>query len=244
MKPTMLVALIALSTPLTATDGVIEGDGTPKPEPITYEVADVTGKLWLEVEPEARRLESGDQPVSGDRLRTGSSSAATLGVPTHTAVFRLDAKTTCTLAHGRPGLLLHVERGRFRALFGSFTGEHDRLVTTPSAVLAVRGTDYGVTVDKKGATELVVFEGVVEVLDPTGAAPPVRVEAGHRTRIRVGRPPTAPKAHRTSGADWNRRGSVPPPGIGPGGNPLGVGGTPPASQGAGSGSGGSKRRGG
>jgi hypothetical protein len=237
----IVLALLAASIPAIATDD-------PVAVSITYEVVAVDGKLLLEVEPEPRRLNPGDRPVSGDRLRTGSSSAATLGVLSHTVVFRLDAKTSCTLAHDRPGVLLHVERGRLRAMFGSYTGTDPRLVTTPSAVLAVRGTDYGVKVGKKGRTDIVVFEGVVEATDPAGAWPPVRIEAGERTRFRYDRPPETPSSHRLTPHDWDRGFDQPPPGSDRGGSltPDGRGASPGSSAGAGSGSSGSgsKRRGG
>lgn len=235
MRRAILIALLAASAPVVGVD-------TPGPVPITYEVVAVDGRLFLELKTEPRRLNPGDRPVSGDRLRTGSSSAATLGVPSHTTVFRLDAKTSCTLAHGRPGVLLHVERGRVRAMFGSSTGTDPRLVTTPSAVLAVRGTDYGLKVKKNGDTRLVVFDGVVEAIDPTGRRPPVRVEAGQQTRIRPGRSAEAPEPHRLTPNDWDRGLDSPAPGMGTdGAMPGGQSGSPGAGQRSG---GGSKRRGG
>jgi len=213
------------------------------PESLTYEVAAVDGKLFLEAEPEAHRMSPGDEAVSGDRLRTGSSSSATIGAPSHSTVFRLGAKTTCTLAHDRPGVLLHVEKGRLRAIFGAFSGAEPRLVTTPSAVLAVRGTEYGLRVRKNGATHVVVFEGVVEVSDPDGLRPPTRVEAGQQTRVRIGRPVETPERHRFTPADWDRGLSTPPTGIGGAGMQQGTPGGPDGA-GAGAGKGGSKRRGG
>lgn len=235
MSRGILIALLSLSLPVT-------GNGDTEPVPIAYEVVAVDGRLLLEVEPEPQRLHPGDRPVSGDRLRTGSSSAATIGAPSHTAVFRLDSKTTCTLAHDRPGVLLHVERGRLRAMFGSYTGTDPRLVTTPSAVLAVRGTDYGLKVKKNGDTRLVVFEGVVEAIDPTGRRPPVRIEGGQQTRIRTGRAAEAPKPHRLTPNDWDRGFDAPGAGMGTNGAmPGGPSGAPGAGQRSGSGS---KRRGG
>ncbi len=235
MNRAILIALLATSAPVVGVD-------TPVPVAITYEVVAVDGTLFLELETEPRRLNPGDRPVSGDRLRTGSSSAATLGVPSYTTVFRLDSKTTCTLAHDRPGVLLHVERGRLRAIFGTFTGTDPRIVTTPSAVLAVRGTDYGLKVKKNGDTRLVVFDGVVEVVDPTGTKSPVRVEAGQQTRIRPGRPAEAPEPHRLTPNDWDRGFDAPAPGMGTNGAmPGGQSGSPGAGQRSG---GGSKRRGG
>lgn len=237
MRNVILIALLAISIPVTATD---EDAGS-----ITYHVVEIQGKLFLQVEPE-ERLSVGDQAVSGDRLRTGSSSAATIGVPTHTTVFRLDAKTSCTLAHDRPGVLLHLEKGRLRAMFGNYIGTDPRLVTTPSAVLAVRGTEYGLKVKKNGDTQVVVFEGVVEIIDPLGQAPPIRLEAGQQSRIKTGRPPTAPATHRFTPHGWDqgRAGTVPEMGAGGAGSGSQRGSLGSSGSGAGSGQSGSKRRGG
>jgi hypothetical protein len=208
MRYAILIALIAMSGPAAATD---EGA-----ESITYDVVQLEGKLFLGAEPEEQRLSVGDEAVSGDHLRTGSSSSAAIGVPSHTAVFRLQAKTSCTLAHDRPGVLLYLERGRLRALFGSYTGTDPRLVTTPSAVLAVRGTEYGLRVKKNGNTEIVVFSGVVDVNDPSGKNPPIRVEAGQQSRIKAGRPAQAPTPHRLTPFDWDQGRTASSPGMGDG----------------------------
>ena len=238
MRYAILFTLIAISISAAATD---EGA-----ESITYDVVQLEGKLFLGAEPDEKRMSIGDQAVSGDRLRTGSSSSAAIGIPSHTTVFRLQAKTTCTLAHDRPGVLLHLERGRLRALFGSHTGADPRLVTTPSAVLAVRGTEYGLKVKKNGATEIVVFSGVVEVNDLSGKNPPIRVEAGQRSRIKTGRPPGSPAPHRLTPNYWDQGRSTPPPGMGAGGPNSGAQGGASGAQGAGAagGQGGSKKHGG
>jgi ferric-dicitrate binding protein FerR (iron transport regulator) len=54
----------------------------------------------------------------------------------------------------------------------------ERQVAVPGALLAVRGTRYGVEVDKAGRSTLVVFEGVVEVLPKVPHTEPIRVKAG------------------------------------------------------------------
>jgi hypothetical protein len=244
MRRAILIAILALAVPGAATDETETVE-------ITYDVVAVQGKLLLEIEPEPKRLEEGDHAVSGDRLRTGSSSSSTIGVPTHTAVFRIEPKTSCTLAYDRPGVLLHIEKGRVRAMFGEYAGDDPRLVTTPSAVLAVRGTDYGVKVKKNGETRVVVFEGVVEMIDPTGVHPPTRIRAGEQTRVRSGRAAEAPSPHRLSPMDWDRGRMAPgnsgygaDPGRVPGAGSFGSG---AGANGSGSGSGGgsgSKRRGG
>ena len=239
MRRGLLVAGLLAAFAATAADD-------PEKKTLTYDVIGLEGKLLREVEPKPERLEIGDQAHSGDRLRTKSSSQADLEVVSHAALFRLGSGTRCTLAHDRPGLLLHVEKGHLRAIFGAFSGEDARLVTTPSAVLAVRGTQYGLQVEKDGDTRLVVFQGVVDVIDPTGVHPPVRVESGQQTRIKVDKPPKTPSEHRISPRDWDlgRGGSI-PGAAGSGfnsGSQGGATGSPgPGSQGAGSGS---KRRGG
>jgi hypothetical protein len=80
----------------------------------------------------------------------------------------------------------------------------ERLVTTPSAVLAVRGTEYGIEVEKDGDTSVAVFEGIVEVSDPRGVGEPVRVQAGNSTRVRKGKAPSRPKPHGLSANDWDQ----------------------------------------
>lgn len=239
----MRITIAAVIFFAAATIAAVGGDD---PQILTYEVVAVDGKLFLEAEPEPHRLNVDDHAVSGDHLRTGSSSSAAIGVPSHTALFRLDAKTSCTLAHERPGVLLHIEKGRLRAIFGEYSGTAPRLVTTPSAVLAVRGTEYGLRVKKNGDTNLIVFSGVVEVTDIDALGPPVRVEAGQKTRVRFGRPPEAPKNHRMSPMDWERGWSSSPQGMSGSGFAPGSQSGSSGSLGAGSNSSGSgsKRRGG
>jgi len=238
MRYAILIVLIAMSGPAAATD--------ESAQTITYEVVRVEGKLFLAAAPEEQRLSVGDEAVSGDRLRTGSSSSAAIGVPSHTTVFRLQAKTSCTLAHDRPGVLLHLERGRLRALFGSHTGTDPRLVTTPSAVLAVRGTEYGLRVKKNGDTEIVVFSGVVEVNDLSEKNPPIRVEAGQQSRIKTGRPVQEPVPHRLTPLDWDQGRTASSPGRGDGRGFSGPQSGPLGAPGAGAAGnqGGSKKHGG
>jgi len=242
MIATLSVAAVGLVGALWA---AVDAEVDAEPRRLVYDVVGLEGKLFLEVEPDARRLEVGDHAVSGDRLRTASSTRAQLDVASHASHFLLGPKTRCTLAHDRPGVLLHVERGRLRGIFDAFSGTDPRLVTTPSAVLAVRGTEYGVQVAKDGDTRLVVFDGVVEVLDPAGIHEPIRVEAGHQTRIVEGQSPEAPRPHRIDPADWDRGRTGPAPGVGDG-NDSGFPGSMPGSSSAGSkpGQGGSKRHGG
>ena len=154
--------------------------GADEPSPLSYEVVQVTRKLFREEPAPEIRLEEGATPAAGTLLRTGSGSSAEIECREAAARFRLGAKTRARLASEIPGVLLELEKGRLRALFEKVTGGglSERLVTTPTAVLAVRGTEYGVEVDGKGQTTVTVFSGEVQVEDLGGMGDPVRVSAG------------------------------------------------------------------
>ena len=198
---------------------------TPGQKVFEYEVTAVKRKLLLESPDGEQQLQVGDLAHSGDILRTGSRSSAELSVPARAARFHLDAKTKFRLAHDRPGVLLEIERGSLRAVFGALPGGQDeeRLVTTPSAVLAVRGTEYGVEVEKDGDTTVAVFEGTVEVRDLGGIGEVLRVGAGQSTRIRRGKQASAPQAHGLSAGDWDRGRRMTGQGQGGGQQPSGLG---------------------
>ena len=244
MKTSVVILVIAL-----AAAGVAPGGS--EPETLTYDVVAVKRKLLLETDDGEQQMIVGDKAHSGDALRTGSRPSAELAVPARAARFHIGTKTTLRLAHDRPGVLLEIERGRLRAVFEAMTGDdqRERLITTPSAVLAVRGTEYGVEVEKDGDTSVVVFEGIVDVRDSADVGEPVRVHAGESTRIRRGRATAAPSPHGLSRGDWDR-------GRGAGGGQRGSMGSsqqPGGAQGQGSGGqkgsssskgGGSKRHGG
>jgi len=217
MKHTALTTLAAL---LAAATG---GMTANSPSPMQYDVVEAKRTVVHEAPSGDHDLAVGDRVDGGELVRTGWWSEADLEVEARAARFHLDSRTRVRLASDEPGVLLELERGRVRAMFDHFDGADgvERAVATPSAVLAVRGTHYGVSVDSHGDCELVVFEGVVEVRDRTGVEEPVRVTAMHAMRIRAGQPFEPPRPHGIDPLGWDRgqsmsssgRGS---PGPGPG----------------------------
>ena len=237
--PTIVLALATLAA----------AAASETPAILEYDVVAVKRKLLLETTEGERELQAGDHAQSGDVLRTGSRSRAELGVIEYSAKFVVSSKTSFRLAHDRPGVLLEIDRGSLRAIFGKLSegDTRERLVTTPSAVLAVRGTDYGVEVEKDGDTSVVVFEGTVEVWDVGGIGERTSVQAGQSTRVKRGKMPSTPKPHGLSPHDWDqgRRGvsssmggANGSPGMGAGSQSHGAGAQSSSSQG------GSKRHGG
>ena len=182
---------------------LVAADPAPVPQSFDYNVVAVKRKLICERPTGEERLEAGAVARSGDLLRTGWRSSAELEVAEFGSRFRLGSSTRVRLGHEHPAVLLEVQEGRVRALFAPLSEDAERLVITPSAVLAVRGTEYGVEVASNGTTTLTVFAGVVDVADRYRAGGTIQVGAGQSTRVQPGRPPEPPRPHSLDRGDWD-----------------------------------------
>lgn len=187
----------------------VVGTSAPNDElspPISYEVAAVKGKLVREDPLPELKLRPGDSAAPGSLLQTGWRSTAEIVAPEEGAHFTLGSRTRARLSMDRPGVLLEVEKGRLRAVFDKLTAgpARERTVVTPSAILAVRGTDYGVAVAKSGDTSVVVFSGIVEVTDLGAIGPAVSVKAGEYCTIQRGQLPSRAMPHDMSRGTWDQ----------------------------------------
>jgi hypothetical protein len=94
--------------------------------------------------------------------------------------------------HGNyPSLLdtLYVWIGHVKIFEEHSKGENSKKVTTPTAVISVRGTVYDVSVeDDDGTTYVTVDEGAVEVRNQTAAGPSVLLKPGDSIRVFRGQP--------------------------------------------------------
>jgi hypothetical protein len=82
--------------------------------------------------------------------------------------------------------LLKITAGRVRVRINHFGGRPNPYrVNSPTASIAVRGTEFSVAVSAAGDTEVVVYEGLVEVASITHPSRKVLVEAGHGVIIRA-----------------------------------------------------------
>ena len=83
--------------------------------------------------------------------------------------------------------------GRIRAYIRKRTGGAPPFqMGTPSAVIAVRGTRFDVEVNRHGVTEVDVFDGLVEVANPSIPGISVLVAPGFSTRVGMLTPPEPP----------------------------------------------------
>jgi ferric-dicitrate binding protein FerR (iron transport regulator) len=137
---------------------------------------------------EERQVARGEAALSGDRIETGWFSSALISADGYRSRFELSGSTTVTLADGTAGVILAVDRGRVRAAFDKLVGAEPRVVKTPGALLAVRGTEFDIIVTAGGDTTVDVFEGIVEVRSPLRPEP-IFVRAGEESRFGRNRPP-------------------------------------------------------
>ena len=150
--------------------------------PVDYRFDEVKRKVTLTSAQKELRVERGQLAQGGDKVQTGWLSYALISSDRYHARFEIFASTDVTLASSEPGVILSVERGKLRAIFDKITGNEPRIVKTPGALLAVRGTKYDVDVDDGGNTTLNVFEGVVEVRHDFRSEP-LLVPAGQQTNF-------------------------------------------------------------
>ncbi|MGC8917275.1 MAG: FecR domain-containing protein [Thermoanaerobaculum sp.] len=177
--------------------------------PLEYRFEQVKGKVVVTSGQQERRATTGAAAFGGDKVRTGLFGHALLSVPTHGCRFELFPLTRAVLTSDQPGVLLELQKGKLWAVFDALVGNQERLVATPGATLAVRGTAYGVEVKSQGETFLAVFEGTVEVRSHLPEVPPVLVPAGHMCSFSpTQRPFSRPMPHGMSPETWRQRGAM------------------------------------
>jgi len=216
--------------------------GAPSQE---YRFTTVKSKVVVVHDGVSRRAAAGDAAPGGDRVETGWFGRAELDVRAAASRFVLYPSTVVELGAERPEVLLVLRKGKLEAAFDALLGRDERLVETPGAVLAVRGTRYGVEVARDGEAVLAVFEGRVEVRPRDPSLPPVSVGPGHLCRFGPQRPPQVGRAPAGFDASaWQRAGAMRQPAAGdgapgdrsPGGQPgSGPGGQTPRGHGKGGG---------
>jgi hypothetical protein len=173
--------------------------------PVEYRFSEVVSKVVLTHLDTGRQVAAGDAATAGDEVRTGWRGRAVVEAPAAASRFEILPSTRARLAGPEPGVLLVLERGRVKAIFDALTGnDGERLVATPGALLAVRGTRYGVEVDADGAAAVTVFDGTVEVLPRAAGVAPLAVRAGEVCTFGPHTPPhSAPAPRGTREEEWH-----------------------------------------
>jgi hypothetical protein len=134
----------------------------------------------------------------GDRLKTGGESSVAIRFADGTLLTLHSAsemRFDHLSAHGETGMVdsrLHLIDGRLETRVRPAVGPGSRFeIQTPSAISAVRGTEYRAAVSDADRTSNVeVLEGKVEV---SGARKGRLIPQGFGTQVAAGKPPIAPQ---------------------------------------------------
>ena len=167
LLPSWLGAPVGRTATLSRVDGVVE-------------ILPAAGATW-------RPAVAGDEVGSGDRLRTSALSAATL-IFFDGSVTDLAAETEITLAQvssrrrgGGMVIVIHQWIGQTHTRVRPLPDAASRFaIETLTAVAAVRGTEFVISVEMDGSTWVRVAEGLVDVVAEGVAA---QVRAGEELAV-------------------------------------------------------------
>ncbi len=140
-------------------------------------------------------LHQHDTVEAGDEILTDGKSSATVRLPDGSTV-RIFPNSHVVLSAeaGTWKKFLHVLLGNVRVQVEKLSGRpNPKIVTTPTTIIAVRGTIFGVGVESNGDTEVGVEKGLVGVASQLHPDREVLVKPGQGVWVRQGQPPTQPQ---------------------------------------------------
>jgi len=162
-------------------------------------------------------LEVGRLVRTGDIVRVGPDSSVELRWARWAGGMRIKlgpdtnftvARATVNRSTGEEESRLHVEKGTvWIRLRRAITGKSKFEVEMPTAVAAVRGTVFQVSVDESGISYVSVWDGAVAVKTKSGAE--FTVSGGASTQIDPGVEPREPRLlSPTETAEWEQQTSI------------------------------------
>lgn len=162
-------------------------------------VVSLAGTLTLNgFRQESRLLHLNDPVHSGDELATGENSQAILRTSDgSTVTIYPDSRVIFNERSADVRELLHLFLGSVKVHIEKLSGRpNPHKLTTPTAVIAVRGTTFSVFVDDTDSTLVAVDEGLVGVANVQSPDQEVLLKAGQRSWVRPGQPPQQAQAFR------------------------------------------------
>lgn len=140
-------------------------------------------------------LQKGDAVQAGDSILTDAKSSATMRLPDGSTV-RIFPGSHVEL-HPESGQwkeFLHLLLGNLRVQVEKLSGRpNPKVVTTPTAIIAVRGTIFAVAVEQNGDTRVGLEAGIVAVSSLLHPEQEVLVNPGQETWVRHGENPGQPQ---------------------------------------------------
>lgn len=160
---------------------------------IDARITEVDGEVMLFAagEPDGSQVEAGVPLSEGDRLVTSEGASVEIGLDGGSAV-RIEEKSEFTFRSGKKaGTLFDLTVGRLLAKIQKLAPGSSLQVRTPTAVAAVRGTEFAVEADAEEAQVAVFDEGRVEVTGDEDSAGETLGPNQETTVMRGGRPAKA-----------------------------------------------------
>ena len=185
---------------LWTTVGIAAAQEQPRPGPVSAAIAgalvtDWKGNVRLSL---PGQLPSnplrGEQLPAGTILETGSGRLLLRLSDGSEVLVRPHSKLQLQQPSLADPSYLQFLLGRIRALVNKHTGGAVPFeLGTPSAVIAVRGTQFEVEVNRRGVTEVDVIDGLVEVSARNPGGGSVLLEPGFSTRVGLDSGPEQPE---------------------------------------------------
>ncbi len=157
-------------------------------------VVSLKGSLALKrARAEAVQIQLNDAVRPGDELITDQYSEAVIKAADGSTVSIFpSSRVIFNEQSGDIREFLHLFLGSVKIHVEKLSGRpNPQKVTTPTAVIAVRGTTFSVFVDDTDATLVAVDEGMVAVANIQSPNNEVLLQPGQRTWVRTGQPPLA-----------------------------------------------------
>jgi hypothetical protein len=139
-------------------------------------------------------MHKGNEVHSGDSILTDHKSSATIRWPEGSTV-RIFPNSHVELRHetGNWKEFLHVLLGNVRVQIEKLSGRpNPKVITTPTAIIAVRGTIFAVAVEQNGDTRVGLETGLIAVSSQLHPEQQVFVDPGQEVWVRHGENPGQP----------------------------------------------------
>ncbi len=146
----------------------------------------------------AQALRVNDPVAPGDEIVTGENSEALIRAADGSTV-RIYPDSRVVYSEQSPDIseFLHLFFGSIKVHIERLSGRpNPQKLTTPTAVIAVRGTTFSVFVDDTDATLVAVGEGLVAVASVSAPSDEVLLGPGQRTWVRPGQRPAVAQRFR------------------------------------------------
>lgn len=146
-----------------------------------------SSQSWVRIVRGSARLKLND----GDSVRTRRASTAEIRMDDNSRVMLAPKSTFVLSSENEKKVSVGLLIGRLRSWVRKFSKKFE--VRTPTAVCAVRGTDFAVFADESGNTRVEVYDGTVMASDSSGND--VLVHSGQFTWIMRDAPPRSPQVN-------------------------------------------------